>query len=101
MYAEALRNTVRKGDTMNLRDYLNVRRVLRTMSAQWNCPVWVVKGIIRRSIQQSWEEAMTNPEQKALCDKYFPKGKPTPDQYILRLGHAHENGEDVPYLFRP
>lgn len=83
---------------MNLHDFLNVRRVLRTMAAEWDCPVWVVRRAIRRSIDQSWEKAMSDPEAKALRDKYFPNGKPTPAQYILRLGHAQEKGEEVPHL---
>ena len=83
---------------MDLRDHWNIRRVYRAMAAEWGCPIWAVKRIIRRSIDRSWEMAVSDPQAKALWSKYFPKGKPTPDQYILRLGHAHENGEDVPYL---
>lgn len=56
------------------------------------------KKTIRHTINRSWDNAMLDPEAKALWQKYFPKGKPTPNQYILRLGHAHENGEDMPYL---
>lgn len=85
---------------MNLHDHRNVRRVLRNMAAQWNCPVWLVKIILRKTITQSWEQAMSDPEEKALWDRYFPKGKPTPEQYILLLGHAHETGEDVPFLLK-
>lgn len=85
---------------MNIHDFLNVRRVFRRMAAEWGCPVWMVKQTIRQLIDQSWEKAMPDPEEKALWDKYFPNGKPTPDQYILRLGHAHENGETVPYLLK-
>ena len=83
---------------MNLHDYLNVRRVLRSMAKDWNCPVRAVKRTIQRCIDESWEVALSDPVKKALWDKYFPKGKPSPDQYILRLGHAHEIGEDVPFL---
>ena len=83
---------------MDLHDFFNVQRVFQTMAAEWGCPVWLVKRMIRRVIDQSWEKAMSDPEEKALWDKYFPSGKPTPNQYILRLGHAHENGEDVPFL---
>lgn len=85
---------------MDLRDYLNVRSVFRTMAAQWGCPVWMVKRTLRRTIDQSWEKAMSDPEAKALWDKYFPAGKPTPAQYILRLGHAYEHEENVPYLLK-
>ena len=85
---------------MDLHDYLNVRRVFRTMAYEWKCPVWVVKLIIRRMINESWERVMSHPEEKALWEKYFPNGKPTPDQYILLLGHAHERGEEIPFLFQ-
>ena len=85
---------------MDLHDFLNVRRVFRTMAAEWKCPVWIVKKAIRRSINQTWERAMSNLEEKALLNKYFPDGKPTPEEYILRLGHAHETGEDVPFLLK-
>ena len=85
---------------MNLHDYLNVRRVFRTMASAWNCPVWVVKLTIREMLEQSWETAMSNPEERAVWMKYFPKGKPSPEQYILMLGHAHEKGEEVPFLFK-
>ena len=84
---------------MDLYDYLNVRRVFRTIASEWKCPAWVVKMTIRRMINEGWEKAMSNPEEKALWDKCFPKGKPTPEQYILLLGHAHESGEEVPFLF--
>lgn len=83
---------------MTLRDYLNVRRVFRTMAAEWGCPVWVVKKTIRCIIDRNWESALSDPETKALWDKYFPNGKPTPDEYVLWLGHAHEKGEEMPYL---
>jgi len=85
---------------MDLHDFLNVRRVFRMLAAEWNCPVWVVKRTIRRIINQSWSQAMSDPNEKALWDKYFPNGKPTPDQYILRLGRAHETGEDFPFLLK-
>jgi len=84
---------------MDLHDYLNVRRVLRTLASQWNCPVWAAKILIRRTINTHWEEALSDPEKKALLDKYFPNGKPTPQQYILLLGHAYETGEEIPFLF--
>lgn len=51
-------------------------------------------------IDESWEKAMSDPEEKALWDKYFPCGKPTPVQYILLLGHAHEKGEEIPLLLK-
>lgn len=84
---------------MNLHDFINVRRVFRAMAVEWGCPVRTVKQIIQRSIDQSWEKAMSDPEALALWTKYLPSGKPTPEQYILRLGHAHESGEDVPFPF--
>lgn len=83
---------------MDLHDYLNVRRVLRTMAAQQGIPVFVVKMTIRRAIDEAWEKSRSDPEAVATWDRYFPQGKPTPEQYILRLGYAHENGEDVPYM---
>lgn len=85
---------------MDLHDYLNVRRVFRTMASEWKCPVWVVKATIRRMINNCWEKAMSDPDEKALWDKYFPSGKPTPDRYILMLGHAHERGEEIPVLLK-
>lgn len=85
---------------MDLHDSRNVQRVLRTMARNWGYPVWMVKRIIRNTIDKSWELAQLNPEDKALWDKYFPNGKPTPEQYILHLGHARERGEEVPYLLK-
>ena len=83
---------------MDLHDFLNVRRIFRMLAKEWGCPVWVVKLIIRQGIDKSWEEALHDPEHKALWDMYFPGGKPTPGMYILRLGQAHENGEKIPFL---
>ena len=83
---------------MDLHDFLNVRRIFRMLAKEWGCPVWVVKSIIRQGIDKSWEEALHDPEDKALWEQYFPNGKPTPNEYILRLGHAHEKGEKVPFL---
>ena len=77
---------------MDLYDYLNVRWVFRAIASEWKCPAWMVKMTIRRMINETWERAMSNPEEKALWDKYFPIGKPSPEQYILLLGHAHESG---------
>ena len=85
---------------MNLYDVLNVRRVYRALAVEWRCPVWRVNQIIRQAIDQSWEKAASDPQALALWFRYFPSGKPTPGQYILRLGHAHEQGEDIaPLLF--
>ena len=85
---------------MDLHDYRNVRRTLRAIASGWNCPVWAVKWIIRAVINRSWEKAMSDPEEKALWDTWFPNGKPTPEQYILMLGHAYERGEEAPFLLR-
>ena len=85
---------------MDLHDFLNVRRVYRMMAAQWGCPVWVIKWVIRRAIDDSWKRTLYDPEAKKLWDAYFPAGKPTPSQYILRLGYAYEKDEDVPYLLK-
>ena len=85
---------------MDLHDYLNVCRVYRMLSARWGCSVGEVKERIGRILDRSWEMAQSKPEEKALWDRYFPDGKPTPDRYILLLGRAHEQGEEVPYLFR-
>lgn len=84
---------------MDLHDSFNVQRVFRALAVEWGCPVWMVRQIIQQTIDRSWEKAMSDSKAKALWDKYFPSGKPTPDQYILLLGHAHESGETVPFLF--
>ena len=84
---------------MDLHDFFNVQRVFQALAEEWGCPVWMVRQIIQQIIDRSWEKVMSDSETKALWDKYFPSGKPTPGQYILRLGQAHENGEDVPFLF--
>lgn len=70
------------------------------MAAEQRVPVWKVKAIIQRALDESWAKAQDDPEYKALLDKYFPDGEPTPEGYILRLGHAHETGEEVPYLLK-
>ena len=85
---------------MTLHEYVNVRRVFRHMAAQWGCPVFAVKRTIRKTIDDAWEKAKSDPEAKELWGKYFPDGKPTPNQYILLLGRAKENGETVPYLLK-
>jgi len=91
----------RKGsDNMNLHDYLNVRRVLKMLGRQWKCPVWVVKLTIQRCLDETWANAQGDPEATELLNKYFPEGKPSPEGYILRLGRAHETGENVPYLLK-
>ena len=83
---------------MDLHDRANVNRVFRLMSKEWGVPVWKVKQILQEYIDQSGEASAQNPEKRALWNKYFPDGKPTSEQYILRLGHAHETGKQVPYL---
>lgn len=83
---------------MDLHDALNLQRVYWTLAAQWGCPVWRVDQIIRQAIAQSWEKTESDPQAMALWLKYFPSGKPTPKQYILLLGHAHEQREDIPPL---
>ena len=83
---------------MDLHDFLNVRRVFRTMAREWGCPVWMVRRTIRRTIHKSWEKAMFDPEERSLWEQFFPEGKPTPEQYILWLGRAHEKGEEMPHL---
>ena len=85
---------------MNLWDFLNVRRVLRRLASQWDCPVFAVKLLLRGHIKKSYEIAMSDPSKKALWDQYFPAGMTSPNQFILRLGHAHENGEYVPFLLQ-
>ena len=85
---------------MNFHDYLNIRRVYRTLASEFHCPVWALKLMLRRMINRSWEKAMTAPEEKARWDSCFPDGKPTPDQYVLMLGHAYEKGEEAPFLLK-
>lgn len=83
---------------MDSHDRRNVQRIIRLLAREWNCPTWRVTHIIQQSIDKSWGIAMLDPERKALWDQYFPDGKPTPEQYILWLGHAHERNETMPYL---
>ena len=83
---------------MNMRERRNVNRVFRTIAREWNCPVWLVKVIIQRTIDESWEKAAHDPTSQYLWHKYFPNGKPTPEQYILFQGRKFENDEDMPDL---
>ena len=83
---------------MNPQERKKVNGVLRVMSKQWGIPVWKTEQIIQEKIDKTWKIAMLEPDRKVLLDKYFPDGKPTPQEYILRLGHAHETEEDVPFL---
>ncbi len=85
---------------MDLHDFINVRNVFRMIAAEWGCPVWMVKSIIRRTINRCWAQAMQDPEAKVLRNKFFPKGKPTPKQYVLMLGYAHETGDVIPDLLK-
>lgn len=85
---------------MDWHDWLNVQRVLRMLAGEWNCPVWMARGMIRWSINRCWAKAVSDPEAKALWERYFPKGRPTPEQYILRLGQAQETGEEMPWLLK-
>ena len=83
---------------MDFYDSLNVQRVFHAMAAEWGCPVSIVKQTVQESIDQSWEKAMLDPEAMALWSKYFPEGKPTAEEYMLRLGRAYETGEEMPFL---
>lgn len=84
---------------MDICESRNVHRVFQALSAQWGCPIWLVKRFIKFNIDESYENAKFDPEAQVRWDTYFPNGKPTPDQYVLRLGKAYENGEDIPLLF--
>ena len=81
---------------MDLHDYSNIKRVLRNLSREWRVPTWKVEQIVQEVIDKTWEKAIDDPEHKILLDTYFPTGKPTPQQYILRLGQAHERNEYIP-----
>lgn len=83
---------------MDLHDFLNVQKAFQTMATEWGCSIWMVKKIVQESIDQSWEKAMLDAETKAQWNKYFPKGKPTAEDYMLRLGRAYETGEQIPFL---
>ena len=83
---------------MDRKDQRNVQRVLRRMAAEQRVPVWLLKRVIQQGIDQTWEQA--DPEHAALLARYFPEGKPDAEEYILRLGRAHETGEQIPYLLR-
>ena len=85
---------------MDAHDRLNVNRVLRRMSKEWRVPVWKVEQIIQENIEKTWAYALSDPEHQKLLDRYFPEGKPTPEQYILLLGHAHERKEHIPFLMK-
>ncbi len=81
---------------MDLHDYSNVKRVLRNLSKKWRVPIWKAEQIVQDVIDKTWEKSIYDPKQKTLLDTYFPAGKPTPQQYILRLGQAHERNEYIP-----
>jgi len=83
---------------MDAHERRNVNRVFRTMAREWGCPVWMVRQTIQKAIDQSWENSMHNSEARAVWCKYFPDGKPTPEQYILFQGRKFETGEDMPEL---
>lgn len=83
---------------MDLRERRNVNRAFRMLAREWHCPVWMVKLIIQRTIDESWKKAANNPEAKALWVKHFPNGIPTPEEYILFQGRKYEKGEEMPAL---
>lgn len=85
---------------MELHDSRNVQRVLRMLGREWGRPVWMVRRMIQESIDYNWEAMQSDPEAKALWEKYFPYGKPTAEQYVGWLGKAHEHGEEMPYLLK-
>ena len=84
---------------MDSQDYTNIQRVLRTTAEELGCPDWLIKHVIQQNIDRSWEAAKSDPEARARWDEYFPNGKPTPEEYILLLGHALEKREEVPNFF--
>ena len=80
-------------------DQRNIQRILKGIAAAQGVPVWVIRFTIRKAIAGAWERSRSDPEAAALWEQYFPGGRqPTVDEYILRLGRAHERGEEVPYL---
>ena len=83
---------------MTALEAMNVANVFKIMAAEWGCPVFMVKMTIRERIDESWEKSRSNPKKKALWDKYFPEGKPTPEQYILLIGNSQKKGQTVPML---
>ena len=83
---------------MNLRERRNLARAFRMLARDWHCPIWMVNLFIQRAIDESWEKAAYNPQLKALWDKHFPNGKPTPEEYILFQGRKFEKGEEMPEL---
>lgn len=85
---------------MDSHDSRNVQRVLRVLAREWGYPVWMVKGIIQKEIDKSWQAAQLDPKEKVIWITYFPEGKPTAEQYILWLGHGKEKGEVWPYLLK-
>ena len=85
---------------MDYRESRKIQRVLRVLARQWNCPVWMVTRTVQEKIDRSWNCAQLDPQEKALWDQYFPNGKPTAEEYILWLGRAQENGEEMPYLLK-
>ena len=46
---------------MDLHDWRNVNRVISVLAREWNCPVWVAKAMIQRTIDDCWEKAIAPP----------------------------------------
>lgn len=85
---------------MDAHDHDNVQVILWLMAQQYGCTVRDFTVTFQQMIDRNWENARSDPEEKAHWDKYFPDGKPTTEQYILCLGHAHERNEELPYFFK-
>ena len=85
---------------MGYYDDSKIQNMYQIITEKTGQPEWLVGIILCYGIERSWEIAEQDLELKILWEKYFPKGKPTPEEYLLWLAQAQESGEDIPFLLR-
>ena len=79
----------------------NVMRMLRLLGREWRMPPELAHRRIKEIIDQSWELAQQPGKETnwELWQRYFPGGKPTPEEYFIWYAAETEKGHKPPYLF--
>lgn len=79
----------------------NVMRVLRLLARTWQMPTELAYRRIQQAIDESWELAQEPGKEtiRELWQRYFPGGKPTPEEYFIWYAAEQEAGRKPPYLF--
>lgn len=78
---------------MTLNEWIRVQNMISWLAKREGCSPAEIRSEIQKSIDAAWDNSRDDTEVKARWAQLFPAGKPTLEQFVVRIAD-HLSQED-------